>query len=40
MGLVAIYGGWIGGIMSISYELGKVAGPNKWYGKNDNKWFE
>ena len=40
MGLYGIFGGLPGAVGSLSYELGKLYGPSKWYGSNDSKWFE
>jgi hypothetical protein len=31
--------GWKGAVISTSYSLGKVAGPSKWYGSDDSRWF-
>lgn len=39
-GLIGTFGGKKGAFISASYELGKVAGPSKWYGTDDTKWFE
>ena len=40
MGGVGTFGGYIGGIWSLSYEAGKHYGPSKWYGEDDTKWFK
>ncbi len=39
-GLLGIFGGIKGALISASYEAGKVAGPSRWYGNDDSKWFE
>lgn len=36
IGFVPFYGT----IWSIGYSLGEDFGPSKWFGDNDNKWFE
>ncbi|AWI25514.1 hypothetical protein [Flavobacterium pallidum] len=30
-GALGVWGGWQGALISASYELGKVAGPSKWF---------
>ena len=40
MGGAGTFGGWIGGTFEVSYQAGKLIGPSKWYGDDDNKWFE
>jgi RHS repeat-associated protein len=39
-GIIGTLGGKAGAIISLSYELGKIAGPSKWYGSDDTKWFK